>query len=115
MIKTDIEIIQEAMLDLMNKNVIKMTEIPLKYNVDEKFITVSDLLNAIEEIKNRIDDNNRLKEEHKKATTPIKKFLFVEDGSVDFDDIQDTLDLSNPEIKVIVYRQGSVKPILEKL
>lgn len=35
-----------------------------------------------------------------------KPILFVEDGSVDVDELKKTL----PEVPVIVYRQGSVKP-----
>ena len=38
-------------------------------------------------------------------STPIKKFLFIEDGSIDVTD-------SNPEISVVVYRQGSARPVL---
>lgn len=44
--------------------------------------------------------------------TPIKKFIFVEDGSVDTDELTELLELSNPEIKVVVYRQGARPPEL---
>lgn len=40
------------------------------------------------------------------------KFLFIEDGSVDFDELKKELEKTNPEIKVIVYRQGSNMPQL---
>jgi hypothetical protein len=43
-------------------------------------------------------------------TTPIQKFIFVEDGSIDTDDLEQRLFTSNPEVKVIVYRQGSRAP-----
>ena len=39
----------------------------------------------------------------------IKNILYVEDGSVDVDDLEDTL---GTETKIIVYRQGSVMPML---
>ena len=39
----------------------------------------------------------------------IKRFLYVEDGSVCVDDLEKTLD---GETKIIVYRQGSHPPIL---
>lgn len=36
----------------------------------------------------------------------IKKVLFVEDGSVDTDDIEERF----PDIPIIIYRQGAPKP-----
>lgn len=39
-------------------------------------------------------------------------FLYVEDGSVDYDELVEDLALHNPGIKVILYRQGSAKPEL---
>lgn len=44
----------------------------------------------------------------------IKKFLFVEDGSVDIADLGKGL-ASNPEIAVVIYRQGSLPPQLVDL
>jgi hypothetical protein len=43
---------------------------------------------------------------------PYEKFLFIEDGSVDTDSLILELGETNPEIKVVVFRQGSVKPEL---
>lgn len=43
---------------------------------------------------------------------PVEKFIFVEDGSVDTDELEERLATSNPEIKVIVYRQGAKPPEL---
>ena len=43
---------------------------------------------------------------------PVKKFIFVEDGSVDADELTEMLSATNPEIKVIVYRQGGREPSL---
>lgn len=45
----------------------------------------------------------------------VKQLLLVEDGSVDTDDLKDYLGESNPEIKVVIYRQGSTPPILVEL
>lgn len=36
----------------------------------------------------------------------MNKVLFVEDGSVDVDELQEIL----PEVPIIIYRQGSLKP-----
>ncbi len=41
----------------------------------------------------------------------IKNILYIEDGSVDVEELQESL---NEETKIIVYRQGSKPPILEQ-
>ena len=51
-------------------------------------------------------------ETNEKNHAPIQKFLFVEDGSVDSDELEEILSEKNPEIKVVVYRQGASKPQL---
>ena len=43
---------------------------------------------------------------------PVEQFLFIEDGSIDLKELKD-LKRRNPEIKIVVYRQGSVPPILK--
>ena len=43
---------------------------------------------------------------------PVEKFIFVEDGSVDADELMENLSLTNPEIRVVVYRQGARSPEL---
>ena len=43
---------------------------------------------------------------------PYKKFLFIEDGSIDSDSLELELVNTNPEIKIIFYRQGSRPPEL---
>lgn len=50
---------------------------------------------------------------NRSKTMSVKKFLFVEDGSVDLDELRERLE-SNPEIAVVVYRQGSMPPQLVK-
>lgn len=43
------------------------------------------------------------------------KFLLVEDGSVDVDDLKTFIDEHNLKIKVVIYRAGSIPPrFLEK-
>lgn len=39
----------------------------------------------------------------------IKNLLYIEDGSVDIDALEETL---NSETKIIVYRQGGTPPVL---
>ena len=41
----------------------------------------------------------------------IKKFLFIEDGSVLSETVEE-VEQRNPEIKVIIYRQGASMPNL---
>lgn len=43
----------------------------------------------------------------KQRIKPYKKLLYIEDGSVDTSRIDDLYD-ANPEIFVIIYRQGSM-------
>lgn len=57
----------------------------------------------VEECQNRI------------SKTPIKKFLFIEDGSVDIDDLIQDIENKNPEIKVVIYRQGAQPPLLKDI
>lgn len=45
------------------------------------------------------------------AVEKVKRFLFVEDGSVDTDELGRQLE-NNPEIAIVVYRQGSMLPQL---
>lgn len=42
----------------------------------------------------------------------IEQFLFVEDGSIKEKDIRE-IKRRNPEIKVVIYRQGSPAPIIQ--
>ena len=49
----------------------------------------------------------------KKCKTEKWKYWLVEDGSVDVDDLQQFIDENNLKIKIIVYRQGSLKPELK--
>ena len=53
-------------------------------------------------------------ERDKKYLMPKTKFLYIEDGSVDLDYLESSLFETNPEIKVITYRQGSCPPILSE-
>jgi len=78
-----------------------------KADDDEGFIGVNVLIDLI----NKLD--YQLKEEEKRLT-PKTKFLYIEDGSVDVDALEADLFETNPEIKVIVYRQGSCPPILSE-
>lgn len=50
-----------------------------------------------------------------KDFAPKTKLLFVEDGTVDFDELTDELSLTNPEIKCVLYRQGGNIPRLEDI
>lgn len=49
---------------------------------------------------------------NRKTKQPYTKFLFIEDGSVDTDSLEKDLRKHNPEIKVVVYRQGANAPQL---
>ena len=59
---------------------------------------------------------DRLLKEYKmsnKSKTEKWKYWLIEDGSVDVEDLQQFMDENNLKIKIIIYRQGSVKPELK--
>lgn len=49
----------------------------------------------------------------KKHKTENWKYWLIEDGSVDVDELQQFIDEHNLKIKIIIYRQGSIKPELK--
>lgn len=53
----------------------------------------------------------------KKTNNPKRtkwKLLLVEDGSVDVDKLQKFFDEQDMKIKIVIYRQGSLKPELKE-
>ena len=50
---------------------------------------------------------------NKKNKTEKWKYWLIEDGSVDVDDLQEFIDEKNLKIKIIIYRQGAIKPELK--
>ena len=50
---------------------------------------------------------------NKKIKTQKWKYWLIEDGSVDVDELQQFIDENNLKIKIIIYRQGSIKPELK--
>lgn len=73
-----------------------------------QFVPYEVIQNFIEVVR----ETERYEEEKRIESVPIKQFLYVEDGSVDTDNLITELKMKNPEIKVIVYRQGSERPQL---
>lgn len=47
----------------------------------------------------------------KQRIKPFKKILYIEDGSVNLNYIEH-LNITNPDILIIIYRQGSAQPVL---
>lgn len=50
----------------------------------------------------------------KKVKTEKWKYWLIEDGSVNVDELQQFIDENNLKIKIIIYRQGSIKPELKE-
>lgn len=90
------------------KDMIKDGEI----NKNEYFISVSLLKNHINNIKFLLEEEQKEKQRQQKSKTPWKTLMFVEDGSCDVDALIDEMAIKNPEIKVVVYRNGANKPEL---
>ena len=79
--------------------------------LDFKFIPLAELTRFIDDIRAR----EQFEKGEEKMKAPVKKFLFVEDGSVDCDTLTKDLSIKNPEIKVVVYRQGAREPKLKDI
>lgn len=77
----------------------------------DKFIRIDMIKRIYDEIKKEYEMIEFQKSTHQSK----KKFLFVEDGSVDTDALIEELHITNPEIKVVIYRQGTDKPELKEL
>lgn len=60
------------------------------------------------------DEETEQYDEETEQSTPIKYFLFVEGGSIELDNIKN-IERRNPEIKVVVYRQGARVPELKEV
>lgn len=73
-------------------------------NHDDKTITIKRVKEIIQEVINDCGE-----------VCDIGKILFVEDGSVDIDALKERLSVSNPEILVVVYRQGGRMPQLTEV
>lgn len=76
--------------------------------LDFKVVPLLSLMAFVE----RMERDEHDEVEREKAARPIEKFLFIEDGSVNADELINDLALKNPEIKVVVFRQGSTPPQL---
>lgn len=54
-----------------------------------------------------------MKNQGKEVKQAKWKYWLIEDGSVDTDELQQFIDENNLKIKIIIYRQGAVKPELK--
>lgn len=77
---------------------------------DLKYISLGAIFDIIKVIKEDIKKEQFAEQEKENWHRPYKKFMFVEDGSVDIDNLIEEMEVKHPEIKVIVYRQGANKP-----
>ena len=82
------------------------------FDKDLNVIPVQWLETHIDLINQQLAEEQRQKEIKERNEMPIKKFMYIEDGSVDTDTLIAELEITNPEIRVIVYRQGSQPPKL---
>lgn len=76
--------------------------------IDENANTVTMDRNGVDRIAEAVAEEICKEPKPKK----IKRFLFVEDGSVDFEELETRIEMTNPETYLIRYRQGSAKPEL---
>lgn len=79
---------------------------------DKKFIPLTEITRFIVDMRHIAREDEERAKSEEKFKTPIQKFLFIEDGSVEVAELEEKLSYSNPEIKVVVYRQGCNQPRL---
>lgn len=108
------QVVNEVLLDIYRQ---KSGQYITRFDVEhsdmpqeEKLFTMSDIENICRILTERVEGMEK-EEENKK---PVEKIIFVEDGSVDIEELEQTL-TNNPEIKYIIYRQGSCVPLLTDL
>ena len=70
--------------------------------------------NDVDHIAEEVADT-LIKNNYRKIDDSYKKFLFIEDGSVDVESLAEELAEKNPMIKIVVYRQGSQTPELKDM
>ena len=95
-------------------NMIELTASMVKQDLDKGILRDSTRLIPIDKVLEIVNEISYRLEEERKFLTPKTKFLYVEDGSVDADALSDELYVTNPEIKVIVYRAGGAIPVLKE-
>lgn len=89
---------------MTTKEYLLMVERRLRRKIDENGkINFADVETEITTAMSHVDSEPK----------PIKRFLFVEDGSVDTDELEEILSNKNPEIQLVIYRQGGGCPRLE--
>lgn len=75
-----------------------------------KYVPLGIIFDTINFLKEEIKREQFAEQDKENWHRPYKKFMFVEDGSVDIDNLIEEMEVKHPEIKVVVYRQGSNKP-----
>ena len=95
----------------------ELTAKDIKFLIEEddldkqtRYVPLDVVVETINIIKEDIKRQQRAEEERKIWHKPYKKFLIIEDGSVDLDNLEEDFEAKHPEIKIIVYRQGANKP-----
>lgn len=92
-------------------NYIPCTAKQLKEQIENNDIWENERVILVDTLINHINQINERLEKEKNYKTPKTKFLYVEDGSVDLDLLEEQLFITNPEIQIVVYRQGGNPPI----
>lgn len=113
--KTPKEIINGIMIDVMRIAV--TAQDTNRFDKDERFIPCKEIRQAVHCINEEIDREERDQEQKRrdeerwaKENHPIKKFLFIEEGSVEDRNLIDEFKERNPEIKIIFYKKGGQRP-----
>lgn len=110
------EVIDEFVKILYDQlNRIELTAGMVKQDLDKGIIQDSERLIPINKVLEIVNGISIRLEYERRDFTPKTKFLCVEDGSVDVDELSETLYTTNPEIKVVVYRAGGAIPVIKEV
>lgn len=96
---------KEDILIALNNMFENSTTFVPESGVEEEYVDKGLLKQLYNDIKKDIEYRKHLEQ------IRVDKFLFVEDGSVDVDALEEALE--GQHIKVVVYRQGSTPPVLK--
>lgn len=77
-----------------------------------RYVPLGAIFDMINTIKKDVKREKLAEQQREEWHRPYKKFMFVEDGSVDIEQLEEEMEAKHPEIKVVVYRQGAKRPEL---
>ena len=110
-----IKILLDRLAELEDK-IENGTLVSVPYSIGQELYCVYNKSYKIERVRSKfIIKYREIKRMNKNKSVKQTKWRYwlIEDGSVDVDELQQFIDENNLKIKIIIYRQGSIKPELK--